>query len=375
MSHYPAQLSGGEQQRVALARALGPAALAADRRRADRQSRRGDRARRSSSCCSPCPRERGATLALVTHDPALAARCDRTMRMRSGARRDRRRWRRHERALRRRASRVRRRSCASPLRDLRGGLAGLRIFLACIALGVAAIVGVNSLARALDDGLARDGRAILGGDASLLADPPRTCARGARRFWRRAASSRPSPTCARWRATRTATRRWSRSRRSTPPGRALGAADLRPADARRPRRSRRDGRRVRRRGRRRRCSTGSASRSAIGFDLGEATSRSARGSSAEPDRLGAGIGFGAARADFARTALRATRAGPAGLAGALDDAGAAERRRRAAERGRGRSLPRGGAEAPFREAGWEARDRANVSPELFARTSTASPSS
>ena len=53
------------------------------------------------------------------------------------------------------------------LRDLRGGLAGLRILLACIALGVATIVGVNSLARSLDDGLSRDGRAILGGDASF----------------------------------------------------------------------------------------------------------------------------------------------------------------------------------------------------------------
>ncbi len=52
-------------------------------------------------------------------------------------------------------------------RDLRGGLAGLRIFLICIALGVAAIVAVNSLARALNDGLARDGRTILGGDASF----------------------------------------------------------------------------------------------------------------------------------------------------------------------------------------------------------------
>ena len=50
-------------------------------------------------------------------------------------------------------------------RDLRGGLEGLRIFLACIALGVGAIVAVNSLARALEDGLARDGRTILGGDA------------------------------------------------------------------------------------------------------------------------------------------------------------------------------------------------------------------
>ena len=50
------------------------------------------------------------------------------------------------------------------LRDLRGGLAGLRIFLLCIALGVAAIVGVESLARALNDGIGREGRVILGGD-------------------------------------------------------------------------------------------------------------------------------------------------------------------------------------------------------------------
>ena len=53
------------------------------------------------------------------------------------------------------------------LRDLRGGLAGLRIFLLCIALGVAAIVGVESLAQALNDGMGREGRVILGGDASF----------------------------------------------------------------------------------------------------------------------------------------------------------------------------------------------------------------
>ncbi len=53
------------------------------------------------------------------------------------------------------------------LRDLRGGLAGLWIFLVCIALGVAAIVAVESLAKALNDGLARQGRLILGGDASF----------------------------------------------------------------------------------------------------------------------------------------------------------------------------------------------------------------
>ena len=53
------------------------------------------------------------------------------------------------------------------LRDLRGGFKGLRIFLLAIALGVAAIVGVESLARALNDGLGGEGRVILGGDASF----------------------------------------------------------------------------------------------------------------------------------------------------------------------------------------------------------------
>jgi putative ABC transport system permease protein len=52
-------------------------------------------------------------------------------------------------------------------RDLRGGLHGFRIFLACIALGVAAIVGVNATSRGLSDSLADEGRRILGGDVSF----------------------------------------------------------------------------------------------------------------------------------------------------------------------------------------------------------------
>ncbi len=52
-------------------------------------------------------------------------------------------------------------------RDLRGGLSGFGIFLACIALGVAAISGVGSVSRSLSDGLAAQGRVILGGDASF----------------------------------------------------------------------------------------------------------------------------------------------------------------------------------------------------------------
>jgi putative ABC transport system permease protein len=53
------------------------------------------------------------------------------------------------------------------LRDLRGGFSGFAIFLCCIALGVAAIAGVGSVSLSLKDGLAREGRAILGGDLSF----------------------------------------------------------------------------------------------------------------------------------------------------------------------------------------------------------------
>ena len=50
---------------------------------------------------------------------------------------------------------------------MRGGLRGFAVFISCIALGVAAIAGVGSFARSLGDGLAREGRIILGGDASF----------------------------------------------------------------------------------------------------------------------------------------------------------------------------------------------------------------
>jgi len=53
------------------------------------------------------------------------------------------------------------------LRDLRGGLAGFRIFLLSLALGVAAIAGVGSLTSSIVDGLKENGRLILGGDLDL----------------------------------------------------------------------------------------------------------------------------------------------------------------------------------------------------------------
>jgi putative ABC transport system permease protein len=52
-------------------------------------------------------------------------------------------------------------------RELRGGLAGFRVFIACVALGVAAIAAVGSFADSLADGLGREGRVILGGDVAF----------------------------------------------------------------------------------------------------------------------------------------------------------------------------------------------------------------
>jgi putative ABC transport system ATP-binding protein len=82
-SHRPAELSGGEQQRVALARALAPnpAILVADEPTGNLDEATG----RAIIDLLFSERQRsGATLVLVTHDPALAARCGRTLRMASG---------------------------------------------------------------------------------------------------------------------------------------------------------------------------------------------------------------------------------------------------------------------------------------------------
>src|SRR6056297_3461911 len=52
-------------------------------------------------------------------------------------------------------------------RELRGGLKGFRVFLACLALGVAAIAAVGSVRYSIGEGLEREGAAILGGDAEI----------------------------------------------------------------------------------------------------------------------------------------------------------------------------------------------------------------
>ena len=83
VTHYPGELSGGEQQRVAIARALAPepAILIADEPTGNLDQATG---RQIADLLFAKAGERAMTLVLVTHDPALAARCDRQVAMRSG---------------------------------------------------------------------------------------------------------------------------------------------------------------------------------------------------------------------------------------------------------------------------------------------------
>ena len=83
LSHYPAQLSGGEQQRVAIARATAPrpSLIFADEPTGNLDAATGETiidllfARRA---------ETGATLLIITHDPALARRCERIVTLADG---------------------------------------------------------------------------------------------------------------------------------------------------------------------------------------------------------------------------------------------------------------------------------------------------
>ncbi len=83
ITHYPGELSGGEQQRVAIARAMAPSPriLVADEPTGNLDQETG---RQIVDLIFAKARERGTTLVLVTHDLALAARCDRQIAMRSG---------------------------------------------------------------------------------------------------------------------------------------------------------------------------------------------------------------------------------------------------------------------------------------------------
>jgi putative ABC transport system ATP-binding protein len=83
LSHYPKLLSGGEQQRVALARAfvVRPALLLADEPTGSLDFATGEKV---MELMFEMNREAGTTLVLVTHDPAIASRCQRQLRMEAG---------------------------------------------------------------------------------------------------------------------------------------------------------------------------------------------------------------------------------------------------------------------------------------------------
>jgi putative ABC transport system ATP-binding protein len=83
LTHYPGELSGGEQQRVAIARALAPQPkiLIADEPTGNLDQATG---RQIADLLFAKAAEREMTLVLVTHDPALAQRCSRQVAMRSG---------------------------------------------------------------------------------------------------------------------------------------------------------------------------------------------------------------------------------------------------------------------------------------------------
>ena len=83
LSHYPAQLSGGEQQRVAIARAIAPrpALLFADEPTGNLDAATG---KAIMDLLFARKQETGATLVMITHDEALSHRCNRVVTMRDG---------------------------------------------------------------------------------------------------------------------------------------------------------------------------------------------------------------------------------------------------------------------------------------------------
>ncbi len=83
LSHYPMQLSGGEQQRVAIARAIAPrpGLLFADEPTGNLDAATGNAI---LDLLFARQRETGFTLLVITHDPALALRCGRVLEMQDG---------------------------------------------------------------------------------------------------------------------------------------------------------------------------------------------------------------------------------------------------------------------------------------------------
>ena len=244
-------------------------------------------------------------------------------------------------------------------RDLRGGFHGLRIFLACIAIGVAAIVGVNSLARSLQDGLAREGRKLLGGDASFSVihqqlSPEERGWLGERGSLDEVATLRAMARNAAGDAT------LADVKAVAPDWPPIGAAEFSPpatpADA------------FAKGGDAYGAEVDDIALDRLGLKVGDtfeigAARLVARGRIvSEPDRLANGIGFGA-RVLMSREALAAS---------GLVQPGSLVRYTTRVRMNPGAAPPSlaqvldmtAGAKAKFPEAGWEVRNRTNVSPEF-----------
>jgi putative ABC transport system permease protein len=243
------------------------------------------------------------------------------------------------------------------LREMRGGMRGFAVFIACIALGVAAIAGVASFARSLGDGLAREGSVILGGDVSFAL------------FHREASAAERAFFTSRGRMSSAATMR--AMARGADGQTALveikavdgayplyGAVELEPAGTIADALAERDG------------AFGAAVEPALLARLGIARGARVTVGTAtievrailktEPDKLAGGIGFGP-RLLISESALRATGLiQPGSLIRwhyrlRLPTVDAAERTAQAVVNA---------AEAQFPDAGWEVRTRANASPQL-----------
>ena len=160
--HYPVQLSGGEQQRVAVARAIArrPALLLADEPTGNLDSGTG---KQIIELLVGLRDTLASTLVLVTHDAALAARADRVVTLRDG------------RVVERRADgRPPRVTAALAMawRETRGAGRHFIYFVACVTVGVAAIVAVGSFARSLEATVGRSARSLMGGDVEIRASRP-----------------------------------------------------------------------------------------------------------------------------------------------------------------------------------------------------------